>query len=160
MLICEIFNEQFIAQSLVGLFMAILTITIPIVWESYKRRKERKRQTLEKMYGELLAAMDFVVTEYTRYNIARKQDEKKDDESRWEVLHNSIMPYVYKAQVILSQAELIFKEDSSYLQIQKTLEDAFQEYVNKANKGENYAEDYKKQRKLFENEIKIRIKNN
>mgnify|MGYP006989000064 CR=1 FL=1 len=160
MLICEISNAQFFAQSLVTLCTAIFTITIPIIYEAHMSRKERKREILEKMYGELLASMDFVVHEYSRYNNARAQDVKKDNENRWEVLHNAIMPYVYKAQVILSQAELIFKEDDEYLQLQKKLEDTFSAYVKQANAGESSAENYHKCKKQFEEEIKKRINDN
>lgn len=157
MLNCNILTAQFIAQSLVGLCTTILTITIPIIYEFCQRRKERRRQVLGQMYGELLAAMDFVVIEYTRYNVARKNN--NDNEQRWRELQNSIMPYVYKAQVILSQGELIFKGDNDFMRIQNDLKETFLAYINEANTQEAFTKKYKNCREQFENAIQKRIKN-
>ena len=156
MLNYNLFTPQFIAQCLINLFTAIATITLPIIYECRRRRKERKRQAMEQMYGELLAAMDLVVCEYNRYNKAREK--VNDNEQRWKGLQNSIMPYIYKAQVILSQGELIFKEDEDFSRIQNDLKETFLAYINEANAQETSAKKYENCRNQFEKEIQKRIK--
>lgn len=158
MLCCDFLSAQYIAQSLIGGFIALLTITIPIIIETYKRRKERKRQMLEKMYGELLAAMDFVILECDRYNVARVAYTQEKAEEEWRKMWDRIMPYVYKVQVILSQGELVFAKNKYLMLLQKQLEAAFSFYINEANITDEVSnENFNRLRKELENEVKTTI---
>ena len=113
----------------------LLGIMIPILVESHRRRKERKREMLEKLYCELFASLDAVVLHYEQYNVARAKNELLDNRNYWQELQNTILPLVCQVQIALSKSELVFDKDGNIKNKIKNLEDNFIAYIKKANSG-------------------------